>query len=152
VSEEYEAFAETCDPLAPPLDGQVIEQVALRSGVGHAEVATLPLEPVERGELREELTIGIIDQALVPFSGGDRILAERAHALAIDLEGHGVVVIASDAVLGMFGHPAEALDRVWPVIDDITAERHGVPLGLSPEDRFQGGPVAVNVGKDRGAS
>ena len=53
-------------------------------------------------------------------------------------EGHGTARVIGDVV--DYG--------TRPVVHHVAAERHRVELGLGPEHRLQGGPVAVNVGQD----
>ena len=58
-------------------------------------------------------------------------------------------MVAAHPVLGVSGHPLQALDGVRPIIDNVAAERHGIMVGLRAEDGLQGGPVAVDVREDK---
>ena len=84
----------------------------------------------------------------MPISRSQRILAEGAHALAIDAEAEGIVVVAPHHISRILHQPAEALDRLRAIIHHVAAEDHGVMLRLGRQHRLQGRPVSMNVRSD----
>src|SRR5271157_4416737 len=55
MSQQYKIFLQPLDPLLPLVRLKVVEHVALRRRMRHAEMASLPLEPMQRGQTAQEV-------------------------------------------------------------------------------------------------
>ncbi len=93
----------------------------------------------------EELVISLVQEGTVPCPCGDGILTECPHALAVRVETYGIVVVATNGVVGVLTQPAEALDRQRSIIYHVAAKGHGIILRLSRKHRFQGCPITVEI-------
>ena len=89
--------------------------------------------------------IVLIQHRAMPSPCSDGIGTERSHAPTVHVERHGIVVVPTDGVIGVFLQPTEALDRLRPIVHHVAAKGHGVTLRFGRKHRLRGGQVTVDV-------